>query len=148
MQCRVINLSTDIGLEKYRKMQRKVAESKTYEERMESLPTWEEIPVGLIEYGPRPGERNIGFTTSFSRSLRPIVDQAKCTDCKLCWLYCPEGTIDYDIKVNLDYCTGCAICAKTCGPKAITMKAESQILAGFSESEFPTMRELSMEFGY
>ena len=141
-------MSTKVTLEKYRKMQRKVAEAKSYKEKKKALPTWEEIAVGLIEYGPCPGEKNIGFTTSSSRSLRPIIDPKKCTDCKLCWLYCPDGAIDHKIKLDLDYCQGCGICAKVCSPKAITMKSELEVLEDVSEAELPRMREVLREFGY
>jgi len=56
-------------------------------------------------------------------------------NCKLCWFFCPEGTIEMlmnlpenegkDIKgivINYDYCKGCGICANECPTKAITME--------------------------
>jgi len=62
------------------------------------------------------------------RSLKPVVDAAKCTGCGLCWLYCPESSITKGKPVIIDYryCKGCGICAKECPVKAIVMVEEGQ----------------------
>jgi len=69
------------------------------------------------------------------RTLRPELDKEKCTNCLLCWMYCP----DMSVKVNaegkredfdFDYCKGCGICALECpgkkGNKAIVMEEEGK----------------------
>ncbi|HII72521.1 TPA: 4Fe-4S binding protein [Candidatus Woesearchaeota archaeon] len=64
------------------------------------------------------------------RALRPVWHQDKCTQCMLCWMYCPDDSIpqkdgkrlDYD----LDFCKGCGICAQVCPFQAITMEKEQK----------------------
>jgi pyruvate ferredoxin oxidoreductase delta subunit len=125
------------------------SEARSYSERMEAMPRWEALAPGLIEFGPRPGERNIGFKTSFSRSARPVIDAKKCTDCKLCSLYCPDGAIDFEgIEVDYDYCQGCAICAQICPPKAIAMVDELEAKEGLKEEMVTTVAEALREYGY
>jgi 2-oxoacid:acceptor oxidoreductase gamma subunit (pyruvate/2-ketoisovalerate family)/2-oxoacid:acceptor oxidoreductase delta subunit (pyruvate/2-ketoisovalerate family) len=62
------------------------------------------------------------------RTFKPIVDAEKCTGCKLCWMVCPDGSIDMVEKksvINYDYCKGCGICAEQCPVDAILMKSEA-----------------------
>jgi pyruvate ferredoxin oxidoreductase delta subunit len=64
------------------------------------------------------------------RLQRPLYDSSKCIKCRLCWLYCPDSTIDINegsadfITINYDYCKGCGICSNVCPTKAITMAPE------------------------
>ncbi len=67
------------------------------------------------------------------RDLRPVIDNTKCIPevkgkpaCFLCWLYCPEGVVSMTIpvKIDMDYCKGCGICAEECPPNAIKMVRE------------------------
>lgn len=125
------------------------AEAHSYSERVEAMPRWEALAPGLIEFGPLPGEKNIGFKTSFSRSLRPVISTEKCTDCKLCSIYCPDGAIDFGtIKVDYDYCQGCAICAQVCPPNAVEMVSELKIKEGMNEEMVTTVAEALREYGY
>lgn len=134
----------------YRKYQTAAAEARSYSQRMQAMPKWEALAPGLIEFGPSPGKRNVGFKTSFSRHLRPIIDLEKCTDCKLCSIYCPDGAIDFEkIKVDFDYCQGCGICAEVCPvPKTIEMVSELKIQKGLNEEEVTTVGEALREYGY
>ncbi|MFH0848597.1 MAG: 4Fe-4S binding protein [archaeon] len=83
------------------------------------------IPEGLPITKPRKGAAG---QTGTWRIFRPVIDRSKCTRCLLCWLYCPEASIerttDDDIEFNFDYCKGCGICAQECRLKAITMQRE------------------------
>ncbi len=135
-------------LETYRAYQAAAAGARTYEERMMAMPRWEVLAPGLIEFGPTPGEKNIGFTTSFERYLRPKVDKGKCTDCKLCYHYCPDGAMGFEAIVDLNYCTGCGICAEVCPVKAITMVGEWEAEKGLREEELLTIEEALREYMY
>jgi len=62
------------------------------------------------------------------RTFKPTIDYVKCTECMICFDYCPESAIgiDKDGKLAIDYdnCKGCLICYKECPPKAITIERE------------------------
>lgn len=61
------------------------------------------------------------------RTYRPIFSVELCNNCELCWAYCPDGVIfrtSSGLKVNLDYCKGCGICAMECRRGAIKMVEE------------------------
>lgn len=63
------------------------------------------------------------------RTLRPVYDPKKCTQCLLCWIYCPEGAIkktENGIEIDYDYCKGCGICSQECKFGAITMVRETR----------------------
>lgn len=136
-------------LETYREYQRALSQARSYEDRIRVMPRWEAIAPGLIEFGPRPGEKNLGFKTEFARIEAPVVDKAKCVDCKLCSYYCPDGAIDFkNIEVDYEYCKGCGICARVCPTKAIRMVSELERVEGLED---PELRRLSLavrEYGY
>lgn len=136
-------------LKTYRGYQKAAAEALSYAERMKAMPPWEALAPGLIEFGPLPNEKNSGFTTSFARYLRPVIDKSKCTDCKMCSLYCPDGAIDFNrIEVDWNYCKGCGICARMCPSKAITMISELLAEEGLTEKEIVTIEDALIEYGY
>lgn len=60
------------------------------------------------------------------RAERPVIDNAKCKLCGVCWLYCPDGAIEIADRVTIDYeyCKGCGICARECPFGAIQMVRE------------------------
>lgn len=68
------------------------------------------------------------YVTGGWRSERPWRDNEKCTQCLICWINCPDSSVNItDEKVtsfDLDHCKGCGICAQVCPAKAITMVAE------------------------
>jgi pyruvate ferredoxin oxidoreductase delta subunit len=86
----------------------------------ENLP---QISIGAVitEPGSTAKSKTCGW-----RTLRPIVDNAKCIKCGTCWQFCPENAISTDIVVDLDFCKGCGICANVCPVKAITMVVEQK----------------------
>lgn len=86
---------------------------------------WKEIPIGGLILEPGNAEK---YETGSWRSFRPVRDKEKCTNCLICWIYCPDSAIiveDGKIK-GFDYahCKGCGICAAQCPRKAITMVEE------------------------
>jgi pyruvate ferredoxin oxidoreductase delta subunit len=73
------------------------------------------------------------FITGGWRSERPVWNKEKCIQCMLCWVSCPDSSIEVtDGKVSgidLEHCKGCGICAKECPVKpvkAILMEAEKK----------------------
>ncbi|MEZ0290505.1 MAG: 4Fe-4S binding protein [Sulfolobales archaeon] len=133
----------------YREYQKAFSQARSYEDRLKSLPRWETLAPGLIEFGPLPGEKNLGFTTAFSRFQAPIIDMKRCIDCKLCHLYCPEGAIDFrTITVDWNYCTGCGICSTVCPTKAITMVSELERLEGMKDPEVEKLALAVREYGF
>jgi pyruvate ferredoxin oxidoreductase delta subunit len=74
-----------------------------------------------------PKEGAMGKTGSW-RTMKPIFHKDKCVKCLRCWIFCPEGTVkknkDGTIRIDMDYCKGCGICANVCKVKAITMERE------------------------
>ena len=90
---------------------------------------WKEIPEGglIVEAG-----NAANYETGSWRSSRPVRDVDKCTNCLICWVYCPDSSIivsDGKIK-EIDYfhCKGCGICAEECPVKAIKMVDEKEFV--------------------
>lgn len=133
----------------YEQYKSAAANAQSYTDRIRAMPPWEALAPGLIEFGPFPGEKNVGYKTSFSRTRRPIIDSKKCTDCKLCSIYCPDGAIDFAaIAVDYDYCQGCAICEQMCPPRAIRMASELTVREGMNEEMVTSVSEALREYGY
>jgi len=92
----------------------------------ESKPGWKSIPMGGILLEPGSA---LNYKTGDWRAFKPIVDQNKCTNCLLCWIFCPDAAInrlEKFVEVNYDYCKGCGVCANECPVKAITMVEEKR----------------------
>ena len=74
------------------------------------------------------------YVTGGWRSERPVRDDAKCTQCLLCWVFCPDTSVKVaDEKVydfDYDHCKGCGICAHECPSDAIEMVPEGCELPG------------------
>ena len=87
------------------------------------------------ESSPAIGEA--GKTGEWRDSF-PVIDQERClparqnkASCFLCWLYCPDAVVSKTIpvRIDLEYCKGCGICAQICPAQAITMKHEHGALS-------------------
>jgi pyruvate ferredoxin oxidoreductase delta subunit len=72
---------------------------------------------------PTPGAAG---KTGTWRVFKPVVDIAKCNQCGLCEMYCPDNAFDKDLNVDLVFCKGCGICANECPKKAIAMVREEK----------------------
>ena len=96
-----------------------------------ALKSWKEIPIGgvITDVG-----NSIEYKTGDWRSYRPIWDEKKCNNCKVCWVYCPDGSIVVKngvmTGIDLDHCKGCGICAYECPQKAIKMMEETKLREG------------------
>lgn len=76
---------------------------------------------------------HLQFSTGSWRMLRPVLEAEKCTNCLLCWLFCPEGCIRREeeyISIDLDYCKGCGICTRECPRQALSMVDEVSLISG------------------
>lgn len=70
-------------------------------------------------------QQGVAGQTGGWRSAHPVVDEAKCVHCQLCWIYCPEACVDRETAaINYTYCKGCGICATECPRGAIEMQPE------------------------
>ncbi|MBI2854092.1 MAG: FAD-dependent oxidoreductase [Chloroflexi bacterium] len=52
-----------------------------------------------------------------------------CNKCANCWLFCPDGAVLQDgaqLKVALEFCKGCGICAQECPRGVIAMEEETK----------------------
>ena len=89
---------------------------------------WRDIPIGgmIVEAG-----NAVRYRTGEWRAFRPIVDQEKCTNCLLCWVYCPDSSILVEeeemVGYDYDHCKGCGICAAVCPVDAIEMVEEEPL---------------------
>lgn len=90
----------------------------------------EEVPAII----PSAVGENDGMITGNWRFMRPVINQDKCTQCRVCDIYCPDACITPDpagFTVNLKYCKGCGICWTECPVKgAITPVAELDFVGG------------------
>ncbi len=90
---------------------------------MSTLP-WEEYPDSVI----LPAGTAQKYDVSGWRYMKPVLDPEKCTDCGMCWLYCPDNAVIFEngkMKGFLyQHCKGCSYCAQVCPVNAITMVEE------------------------
>jgi 2-oxoacid:acceptor oxidoreductase delta subunit (pyruvate/2-ketoisovalerate family) len=86
-------------------------------------------PSILIPLVSEPGNTASRDMTSW-RTLRPVIEREKCTNCLICWIFCPEPAIFRNSlgQVEIDYmhCKGCGICAEECPRKAIRLVLEHE----------------------
>ncbi len=61
------------------------------------------------------------------RLERPVVREARCSHCGVCYLLCPNQCIrdrGTHFSTDLEYCKGCGVCARVCPSAAIVMREE------------------------
>jgi pyruvate ferredoxin oxidoreductase gamma subunit len=62
------------------------------------------------------------------RTFKPTIDYQKCTDCMICYAYCPESAMsvgaDGRVRIDYDNCKGCMICQTECPLRAISQARE------------------------
>jgi len=81
------------------------------------------------EYIGPVGEGIFAANTGDWRTQYPEINQATCSRCGTCLLYCPTNSVrrvEGRFLINLDYCKGCAICSAECPKGSIAMKRESK----------------------
>lgn len=66
-------------------------------------------------------------TNASWRHEKPIVNEEKCKNCNICYMYCPDGVIakgESHVTLDYDFCKGCGICVKVCPFDAMRMEDE------------------------
>ena len=86
--------------------------------------SWKQLEEGAVV----KGGTSASYIVSGWRVKKPVINEAKCTNCLICWIYCPEPAIirheGAKVTIDYDHCKGCGICETECPPKAITMVRE------------------------
>ena len=85
--------------------------------------TWKDITPGCNIF---EGGTSAVVETGDWRTMKPVIDWAKCKQCLLCAPVCPDMSIPVNgegKREDFDYffCKGCGICAGACPFGAITM---------------------------
>jgi pyruvate ferredoxin oxidoreductase delta subunit len=97
---------------------------------------WKDLPIGGIIAEAGNSEE---YETGSWRTYRPIWDESKCSQCLMCFMFCPDSAIIVEdgkmVGINYFHCKGCGICAEECPDKfkAIEMVLESDIENGEDE---------------
>jgi 2-oxoacid:acceptor oxidoreductase delta subunit (pyruvate/2-ketoisovalerate family) len=96
---------------------------------MPPLKDWQALEAGgtvLPEAAVQP------HTGGWRTGVKPAVDLARCVDCLLCWLHCPDSAVVLRgtslERFDYDFCKGCEICAEVCPTDAISMVSEETVL--------------------
>ena len=54
-----------------------------------------------------------------------ILDQDNCTECGICWVYCPLGVVyenkDGSFGIDSEYCRACGVCVVECPTDCIKL---------------------------
>lgn len=103
------------------------------------VPDWIELPFeGASVSAPviHAGLTSTGVKTGLWRTLRPVIDYARCNRCWwVCSSLCPDGAIRVEEgrpAIDYDHCKGCLVCVAVCPPQAI--EAQPERVAEFSET--------------
>lgn len=82
------------------------------------LPAWNEMAEAIIVPAPPVGGRQEAFKKFTTRSERPVVNFDVCTQCKQCFMECPDSVFELTpegyYRVEYEACCGCGICAEVC----------------------------------
>ena len=91
------------------------------------VPLEKDVSVEGIQSVTQTGNSGVKHTGNW-RTFRPNIDYAKCTDCMICYAYCPESAMsvgqDGRVKIDYDNCKGCMVCLTECPLRAISLSRE------------------------
>lgn len=97
-------------------------------------PEWIEFPwdpVSMSAPAIRSPETSRGVITGLWRSVRPVIDDARCGKCWWnCSVHCPDSAITVNKEgapvIDYAHCKGCLICVEECPRRAITVRPEER----------------------
>ena len=82
-----------------------------------------DMPIGGLILDAGNSEK---YKTGQWRTKDYFINKDLCSNCMLCFIYCPERCIrisgDEISKIDQEYCKGCGICAAECPKEAIEMR--------------------------
>ncbi|MGD9018817.1 MAG: 4Fe-4S binding protein, partial [Desulfuromonadales bacterium] len=96
------------------------------------LPGWIELPfedARLSAPTIHEGLTSEQIKTGLWRTLRPVIDEARCKHCVwICSTYCPDGAIRVEKsgrpQIDYQHCKGCMVCVAQCPNHAIEARPE------------------------
>lgn len=72
----------------------------------------------------------VEYKTGNWRTERPVWHEDICSQCMICWVFCPDSSIEVAegkmTSIDYDHCKGCGICATECPRDAISMEPEER----------------------
>ena len=125
---------------------------------LSSNPVWgyRTAPIGGVL--PTPGNTAHNDLQTSRSGWMPVLDEAKCIDCGMCDMVCPDLCLVWSTHINDDgqptvkldgvdyqYCKGCMRCVETCAVSAMTREAETPGLA--DSLRVPLFPELGKAIG-
>lgn len=86
----------------------------------------EDFPIGgvCVQAG-----NSVKYITGGWRAQRPIWTKDNCKNCMLCWVVCPDSSIQVKdgemTGIDYDHCKGCGVCVKECKFGALELVLEA-----------------------
>ena len=123
----MIKKNVEFAMTIYGMLTPQVLKTEELESKLELVPLAVVVTGEGTEDVTRTGNSTVRHTGNW-RTFRPVIDYGKCTDCMICYAYCPESAMsvgeDGKVKIDYDNCKGCMICLTECPLKAISQLRE------------------------
>ena len=88
----------------------------------------EDFPIGFVaEAGSSKA-----YITGGWRSMRPVWQPDNCTNCMMCWIACPDSSIEVEdaqmTGIDYEHCKGCGVCVHECRFNALEFIREDEVV--------------------
>lgn len=98
--------------------------------------TPEEFPPGMCALA---GGMATQYNTGSWRSMRPLWNKENCKQCLLCWINCPDSSIQVEdgqmVGIDYEHCKGCGVCCTECRFDALRLVPEHSEEAAAEKTE-------------